>query len=672
MVSFLLDVRMSDPANSIMERVREAVAGSYDLLGALGTDEHGEQLFLARELSTGSLVGLAVNQEDADGTEFSVEPRRTLGQTITVKGSVCPECKTELPDLERFCFQCGADLSGVVAPEGSPEATRALNALASAIAGRFEILGRMDREGRTGMLYFARELATQRIVALRLRRADASDAVSAEFVASQTKVFRPPTIPTRAPKVDTGALGNAAPGGATVPARGEAIGSVPNTATFVESTIDEASPMDSDAHAGGFERRDVSADEANRIGAKPAWFRSPAVIAGAVVVLAGIGYVALRKPSATRAPDTAGMAATSAPAPDSASASSQASATTTPAAPATSAPTPSPATTTSTTTSPAPTGATSTDSGSVRITSSLPPGALVTVDGKVARGKVIRVAPGTHQLIVVATGYTTAKKDLKVAPGATVQWAPAMTALASATATEPAKSEPKPVAKVAPKSACKTSLKQEHWAEAVNACRIEAEEGDATAAANLGRLFTNGLGTGRDANQAFTWYQKAAQAGNRDAQTALGYAYRAGSGVKRDKAESAKLFRQAADAGDATAQLEYAIALENGDGIDKDERGARDWYQKSALQGTFMAARRLGKMCERGAGGPKSEADAAAAYEHAATLGDAESAFKMGKWYKDGKGVAKSNEKALQWFKRALELGNTDANDEIKKLEKGF
>jgi TPR repeat protein len=619
---------MPDPSNPLLTRVRDALAGTHDLLGELGVDEHGEVLYLARELAGGALVGVSLRPEGPECAPSTVEVRRTLGETVTVRGSSCPECGTELPDLARFCLHCGADLSGVLATEGSPEADRLLHALVTATTGRYDILGRMDHEGRSGTVYFARDLSTGRIIALRLRRAEAGDGVQAEYVARQTAVFRTPLLPE-------------------LPVMPPARSNEPTAAAAPPPPDQSVEAMSADGEPSG-----LHADaDAPALPAPPARSRGaplPALV-GAVALLLVAGYFALRDPATSTIPvatapppDTASIAA----GPDSGDLavpdSDTGSATRIPRV----------------------------DSGTVRIAAVLPANARVTVDGMSITGRSVRLPVGSYQMAVIARGYRPFTQRVTVRAGADVSWSPRLVSTAVASA-ETAPPPPDTQVRARETPTCGSAMRTDDWANAFTLCTAEANAGGVAAASHLGRLYARGQGTNRDLAQAFAWYSKAAQGGDRDAQTAIGYALRDGVGAKRDQVQSVKWFKQAAEAGDRSAQLEYAVALEKGDGTARDERSAREWYRKSADQGNFMAARRLGKMMERGAGGSRSESEAAVAYERAGSLGDGESALLIGRWYRDGKGVAKSREKALEWFRKAAELGNAEARDEVKRMERG-
>ena len=685
---------MPQPDKALLDRVRESLSGTYDLLGELGTDEGGDVLYLARDLSSQSLVGLAIKQDDAAGTQFTVEVKRRLGVTVNVQGSTCPECNTPLPDLERFCFQCGADLSGVLSGEGTTESTRLLNAVAAATVGRYEMLGRMDSDGgdaadgsarladrnaRGGMVVFARELSTDKIVALRLRKALPGEAASAEYVVKHTSVFAVPDAARRRSPGDaaysSAAASQVSPEAARASAGavGGGVASHAGAGGGVGATdgggYDAGRGMASGAGTG-------AADETrSSVQPLPAWVRSPVVVLGALILLAGIGYAALSG-------DGAGGAGDPAAASDSATAAGAA-----PAAGATTGGANADRIRTDSIALAAALAADSSaadsaaraatlagvapDSGTVRIASTLPTGARVTADGRTVRGRSVRLPAGNHTFTVAADGFESFSQRVRVRPGADVQFAPQLVAIVVASNPNPQTTIASDANKPRAVPTCRETMRQQDWGAALPLCTAEANAGDASAAASVGRLYSRGLGTRADAGQAYSWNFKAALSGDREAQTAVGYALREGSGTGRNASESVRWFKQAAEAGERTAQLEYGVALEKGDGVSRDDRSAREWYRKAADQGNFMAARRLARMFEKGDGGDRSDASAATFYERAASLGDAESALTIGKWYRDGKGVAKSDSQALVWFRKAQELGNRAAAEEIRKLDRG-
>ena len=74
--------------------------------------------------------------------------------------------------------------------------------------------------------------------------------------------------------------------------------------------------------------------------------------------------------------------------------------------------------------------------------------------------------------------------------------------------------------------------------EAVAWYRKAAEQGDAAAQVNLGRMYANGEGVPQDGAVAVAWYCRAAEQGNASAQVSLGALYSdGGSGVPQDLVE---------------------------------------------------------------------------------------------------------------------------------------
>jgi len=69
----------------------------------------------------------------------------------------------------------------------------------------------------------------------------------------------------------------------------------------------------------------------------------------------------------------------------------------------------------------------------------------------------------------------------------------------------------------------------------------------------------DGDGVAKDAEQAVSWYRRAAEAGHADAQFNLGICYSNGDGVAKDAEQAVSWFRRAAEAGHAAAQFNLGI-----------------------------------------------------------------------------------------------------------------
>lgn len=92
------------------------------------------------------------------------------------------------------------------------------------------------------------------------------------------------------------------------------------------------------------------------------------------------------------------------------------------------------------------------------------------------------------------------------------------------------------------------------YAEALEAFRVLAQEGDPHAQYNLGVQYYRGEGVARDDTVAAHWFHKAAENGITPAQHILGAMYFKGEGVAQDYVQSYALFNVAAQAGDEVAR----------------------------------------------------------------------------------------------------------------------
>lgn len=96
--------------------------------------------------------------------------------------------------------------------------------------------------------------------------------------------------------------------------------------------------------------------------------------------------------------------------------------------------------------------------------------------------------------------------------------------------------------------------------------RAAAEEGDADSQFNVGLMFEQGIGVGKDEKEAVAWYRKSAEQGN------------------------------------SGAQYNLAVLYENGRGTAVDFAQANEWYRKASAQGDPLAIGNLGMLYLRGQG----------------------------------------------------------------------
>jgi hypothetical protein len=128
-------------------------------------------------------------------------------------------------------------------------------------------------------------------------------------------------------------------------------------------------------------------------------------------------------------------------------------------------------------------------------------------------------------------------------------------------------------------------------AEAVRLFRLAAMQGLAAAQYNLGRHYATGIGVVRDPGEAARWYRMAAEQSNPAAQNALAILDATGRGVSRDPEAAIELFRRAATSGYALAQLNLAMAFDHGRLMPHDPRRAYIWYCIAARPGSDQTLR---------------------------------------------------------------------------------
>ncbi|MBI5624415.1 MAG: protein kinase [Elusimicrobia bacterium] len=144
--------------------------------------------------------------------------------------------------------------------------------------------------------------------------------------------------------------------------------------------------------------------------------------------------------------------------------------------------------------------------------------------------------------------------------------------------------------------------------------RGAAEAGDPVAQYNLGVLYEDGKGVGKDFAAAAAWYRKSADQGYAAAQNNLANLCTFGLGVPLDVAEAVKWLTKAAEQGEPGAQFNLGIMYTLGQGVAKDYGQAHRWLTKAAEQGEVEAQHNLGVMHERGDGVPADPIEAYAWY----------------------------------------------------------
>jgi hypothetical protein len=191
------------------------------------------------------------------------------------------------------------------------------------------------------------------------------------------------------------------------------------------------------------------------------------------------------------------------------------------------------------------------------------------------------------------------------------------------------------------------------------------------------------------------WYRKAAEQGSASAQAQLGQMFYTGTGVTQSYQESFKWFLAAAEQNDPVAQNAICTLYMEGSGVAKDSVKGLEWCKKSAAhsysngifqlglmylieEGTKLnipeAAQLIHEAAEKGSHGAQNMTENSKALCMqaqnainsinlvkncfiAATAGDAIAQSEIGHLYYKGKFLEMNRAEAVKWFRRAAEQG---------------
>jgi TPR repeat protein len=195
--------------------------------------------------------------------------------------------------------------------------------------------------------------------------------------------------------------------------------------------------------------------------------------------------------------------------------------------------------------------------------------------------------------------------------------------------------------------------------------RAAAQQGDAVAASNLGVLYASGRGVPQSDAEAVNWFRKAADAGDAGGENNLGSMYIAGRGVEQSDVLGAKWLLSAAQHGVPEAQYALGTLYANGRGVPQDDAEAVKWLQAAAAQGYAPAQLALGKMYAAGAGVPRDYAQAMRYFRGANAP---EAWYHLGLLYQQGLGAPASDAEAVVWWLKAAERGSAEAQYAIGHL----
>ncbi|MDR2709289.1 MAG: sel1 repeat family protein [Elusimicrobiota bacterium] len=161
--------------------------------------------------------------------------------------------------------------------------------------------------------------------------------------------------------------------------------------------------------------------------------------------------------------------------------------------------------------------------------------------------------------------------------------------------------------------------------------------------------------------EAFEWYQKAADLGYAEAQYYLGEMYMSGQGVRQNSKLAIKWYQKAADQKYFEAQFALADFYYNNQEFKK----AFEIYKRLAEEGNAGAQKILGDMYYSGIGVKQNFSSAFMWYEKASLQSLPEALFSLGIMYRDGIGVQQDVQKGRALIEEAEQSGFLQ--EDIKK-----
>ncbi len=148
--------------------------------------------------------------------------------------------------------------------------------------------------------------------------------------------------------------------------------------------------------------------------------------------------------------------------------------------------------------------------------------------------------------------------------------------------------------------------------QALELLKSSAERGYAPAQVTLAFI----LDYAEDDEEAFHWYQQAAEQNDAGGFFGMAIMYSKGEGTAKDPVKAGELIKQSADMQHLPAMRALAYALEVGNyGLKKDDSEAVQWYLRAAEAGDKASMQRLKEAYSAGELGLAVDADQAAEWE---------------------------------------------------------
>ena len=197
-------------------------------------------------------------------------------------------------------------------------------------------------------------------------------------------------------------------------------------------------------------------------------------------------------------------------------------------------------------------------------------------------------------------------------------------------------------------------------------CTDEAQKGNVPAQRKLAGLYDRSPVPGH-AEEAVSWYRKAADAGDMASLLRLGELIHQGKGTPANALDATAKIKQAAEADYQPAWTVLGERYELGLGARKSDKDAAFWYRKAAEKGDASAQAKIGDWFQRGRGVDKDEAEGVNWLRRAAEKGNRDGQYGLGMAYLRGRGVQRSDSLGVDWLQKAAAQGHSEAQKEVAK-----
>jgi hypothetical protein len=193
------------------------------------------------------------------------------------------------------------------------------------------------------------------------------------------------------------------------------------------------------------------------------------------------------------------------------------------------------------------------------------------------------------------------------------------------------------------------AYKAKDYARAASLFTQAAQQDNARAQFELGRMYLKGLGIEKDCAMTAAWIGKAATQNLSIAQTLFATLYLKGLCVSQDNATAMSWYDKAANNGDAAGQIMFGLMLADR----KDYGRAMRWLRKGE-------ANQVELLLE-----PEGETKSIQITKKLKALAQ----YTVGLMYEAGAGTPKDIRQSINWYQQAAELGNDDAKVSFTQLQ---